>query len=90
MKRTTSWAAILLGSILLSAGCGSQDATTTPGAAATSAEEVGGAGSPEDGGSTGLAYSEKYNFEATTFDGAPFELAAHKGTPVVINFWESW
>ena len=50
-------------------------ATTTPGQRADS---------------SGPAYDDTYNFTATTFDGDRFELAAHKGTPVVINFWESW
>jgi len=26
----------------------------------------------------------------TTLDGAPFDLAAHKGSPVLVNFWASW
>lgn len=30
------------------------------------------------------------NFEVDTFDGDTFELADSAGTPVVINFWESW
>jgi cytochrome oxidase Cu insertion factor (SCO1/SenC/PrrC family) len=30
------------------------------------------------------------DFSVETFEGKGFELSAHKGTPVVINFWESW
>ena len=30
------------------------------------------------------------DFEVGTFDGDTFALAEHRGTPVVINFWESW
>jgi cytochrome oxidase Cu insertion factor (SCO1/SenC/PrrC family) len=30
------------------------------------------------------------DFTVTTFDGAIFRLARHRGTPVVLNFWESW
>jgi cytochrome oxidase Cu insertion factor (SCO1/SenC/PrrC family) len=26
----------------------------------------------------------------TTFEGERFSLAEHRGTPVVLNFWESW
>ena len=26
----------------------------------------------------------------TTLDGAAFDLAAHKGSPVLVNFWASW
>jgi cytochrome oxidase Cu insertion factor (SCO1/SenC/PrrC family) len=29
-------------------------------------------------------------FEVETFDGGTFALGEHRGTPVVINFWESW
>lgn len=29
-------------------------------------------------------------FSVKTFDGDRFTLAEHRGTPVVINFWESW
>jgi cytochrome c biogenesis protein CcmG, thiol:disulfide interchange protein DsbE len=29
-------------------------------------------------------------FTGTTLDGQPFDLAAYRGTPVVINFWASW
>ena len=30
------------------------------------------------------------NFTIETFDGATFRLSDHRGTPVVLNFWESW
>ena len=30
------------------------------------------------------------DFTVTTFEGEKFQLAANKGTPVVLNFWESW
>ncbi len=26
----------------------------------------------------------------TTLDGAPFDLAAQKGSPILVNFWASW
>ncbi|MGH2757690.1 MAG: TlpA family protein disulfide reductase [Actinomycetota bacterium] len=29
-------------------------------------------------------------FQVDTFDGSTFALSQHRGTPVVINFWESW
>lgn len=29
-------------------------------------------------------------FTVETFDGEAFSLAEHRGTPVVVNFWESW
>lgn len=30
------------------------------------------------------------DFTVETFDGEQFRLADHRGTPVVLNFWESW
>ena len=30
------------------------------------------------------------DFKVTTFDGGTFGLAEQRGTPVVLNFWESW
>ena len=29
-------------------------------------------------------------FEVLTFDGETFALGEQRGTPVVLNFWESW
>jgi cytochrome oxidase Cu insertion factor (SCO1/SenC/PrrC family) len=29
-------------------------------------------------------------FSVQTFDGDTFRLSDHRGTPVVLNFWESW
>ncbi len=29
-------------------------------------------------------------FTVTTFDGDEFSLTEQRGTPVVLNFWESW
>ena len=30
------------------------------------------------------------DFSVETFDGDTFKLSEHRGTPVVLNFWESW
>ena len=30
------------------------------------------------------------DFTVDTLEGEEFRLGEHKGTPVVINFWESW
>jgi cytochrome oxidase Cu insertion factor (SCO1/SenC/PrrC family) len=30
------------------------------------------------------------DFSVETFDGDTFKLSDHRGTPVVLNFWESW
>jgi hypothetical protein len=39
-----------------------------------------------DAGSTDLAP----DFSVQTFDGETFDLSEYRGTPVVLNFWESW
>ncbi|MBA3629118.1 MAG: hypothetical protein H0W55_05485 [Actinobacteria bacterium] len=31
-----------------------------------------------------------HDFSVQTFDGGSFSLARNRGTPVVLNFWESW
>ncbi len=46
-------------------------------------------GSPSGGSGSGSG-SVAPNFSVTTFTGEEFRLAEHKGSPVVINFWESW
>jgi cytochrome oxidase Cu insertion factor (SCO1/SenC/PrrC family) len=30
------------------------------------------------------------DFQVETFEGETFALSDHRGTPVVLNFWESW
>jgi hypothetical protein len=30
------------------------------------------------------------DFEVETFEGQTFSLAEQRGTPVILNFWESW
>jgi hypothetical protein len=49
-------------------------------AVACSTDPVANDASPERG----------IGFELETFAGDTFALAEHRGTPVVINFWESW
>jgi hypothetical protein len=34
--------------------------------------------------------SRGLDFTVTTFEGETFRLADQRGTPVVLNFWESW
>ena len=43
------------------------------------------------GGDTGEGGAEEApDFSFETFDGETFSLAEQRGTPVVLNFWESW
>jgi len=93
MKRRKWFVGVLLGATLVTASCGSEGSAPSVGAPDPVVDESddGAPVEPQGAGSErGAAYSDRYNFTATTFDGEAFELATYKGTPVVINFWESW
>lgn len=49
--------------------------------ACTAADEAPAAKPPENSAPA---------FSVTTFEGEVFSLAEQRGTPVVLNFWESW
>lgn len=42
------------------------------------------------GGGPDEAAREAPDFSFETFEGDTFALAEQRGTPVVLNFWESW
>jgi len=42
------------------------------------------------GGKDEGAAREAPDFSFETFEGETFSLAEQRGTPVVLNFWESW
>jgi cytochrome c biogenesis protein CcmG/thiol:disulfide interchange protein DsbE len=51
------------------------------------------AGSPDTGAviiGSPLVGKPAPELAGTTLDGAPFDLAEHKGQPVLVNFWASW
>jgi hypothetical protein len=41
-------------------------------------------------GLEGAGREEAADFSFTTFEGDEFSAAEQRGTPVVLNFWESW
>ncbi len=45
--------------------------------------------SPAPGANSQRA-TEASGFEVETFEGQTFSLGEQRGTPVVLNFWESW
>ncbi|MDQ3662557.1 MAG: hypothetical protein M3454_16200 [Actinomycetota bacterium] len=55
------------------------------GAVQAGSKAKGRAGSPPAGRSPGAN-----DFSVTTFEGGTFSSALRRGTPVVLNFWESW
>ena len=50
---------------------------------------IAGCGADPDG-STGSGEAEPVDFSFTTFEGDEFSAVERRGTPVVLNFWESW
>ncbi|MGH2775388.1 MAG: peroxiredoxin family protein [Actinomycetota bacterium] len=81
MRRLASAAALILA---LSA-CAGEVSNDTPGRGIESAPDEGAGDGAEDG-----AASEAPDFSFETFEGETFSLADQRGTPVVLNFWESW
>jgi cytochrome c biogenesis protein CcmG, thiol:disulfide interchange protein DsbE len=69
--------AVLAVVTLAVAGCGGSASSGSPG------EGVVTIGSPFVG-------KPAPALVGTTLDGAAFDLAAHKGSPVLVNFWASW
>ncbi|MGH2777645.1 MAG: TlpA family protein disulfide reductase [Actinomycetota bacterium] len=68
--------------VVVLASCGGPATTTETDAQSAPAS------SPSEGGSgTGIPAPD-FSFE--TFEGESFSLAEQRGTPVVLNFWESW
>ena len=78
---------LLVALSMLAAGCG----TTTP----TSPAAPGGSTEPpqtskKKGGAQEPVANAAPDFTVETFAGERFSLGEQKGTPVVLNFWESW
>ncbi len=69
---------------LLGSACGSAQ-QPGPAGGARSTEKTEGSESRAS-----AAADAAPNFTVTTFDGGTFSLAEQRGTPVVLNFWESW
>lgn len=64
--------------------------TACGGAATTTEINTGSApeSTPAEKGSGTRVPAPDFSFE--TFQGKSFSLAEQRGTPVVLNFWESW
>ncbi len=69
--------AVLAVVALAVAGCGGSASTGSPGGSVVTI------GSPFVG-------KPAPALVGTTLDGAPFDLGAHRGSPVLLNFWASW
>jgi ABC-type glycerol-3-phosphate transport system substrate-binding protein len=90
--------ALLLLVALVAAACGSEspeaggDQDTAPEATSptTESENGGGKGGGKQNGDQAEPEDLAPDFSVATFDGDTFKLSAHRGMPVVLNFWESW
>jgi hypothetical protein len=90
--RRTKLLGLIAGTILLSA-CASTSNDAGPDAADTGSSPLETPGSDGGGSGSGGAKAARWeglDFTIETFDGGTFKLSAQAGTPVVINFWESW
>lgn len=47
-------------------------------------------GGGDDKPAAGSGPDSGYDFAVETFDGETFTMSDHRGSPVVLNFWESW
>jgi cytochrome oxidase Cu insertion factor (SCO1/SenC/PrrC family) len=74
--------------VLLTAACGEpQNETGAAGDRTSMENEAGGSGTEAR---TPKKPTVEHDFTVTTFTGKEFHLAEQRGTPVVVNFWESW
>ena len=74
---------------LIASACAAAQETpeTAPGALPSS----GGSDSAPSGGKRSAPPEDPApDFSVTTFEGETFVLGEQRGTPVVLNFWESW
>lgn len=56
----------------------------------TETNSNGDTGTPPDAGGGADSANEAPDFSFETFEGETFSLEEQRGTPVVLNFWESW
>jgi cytochrome oxidase Cu insertion factor (SCO1/SenC/PrrC family) len=74
-------AALVLVAVMVALGACTGE---TSGNTSTGTETRAGGGTDED------TAREAPDFSFETFKGDTFSLAEQRGTPVVLNFWESW
>lgn len=65
-------------------------ASETEGGDAKGQDERPGSGNSKEPDTVELAADPAPEFEIETFDGTTFAIREELGTPVVLNFWESW
>lgn len=78
---------LLVALSILTVGCGTTSATS-PAAPGGSSEPP--QTSKKKGGAQEPVADAAPDFTVETFTGQRFSLGEQRGTPVVLNFWESW
>ena len=81
----------LTAALLLSAGCNrpAPEQASTP-AAPKPATSAAPAAAPAAKPATPSVAAKSPSLKVTTVDGAAYDLAAHRGKWVVVNFWATW
>ena len=83
---------LILASLVLLAACqrDADPAATPPAAAAPAATGAQDGGTEAAGNGVVDATAGVPTFTRTATDGTPYDLAAHRGRWVVVNFWATW
>ena len=87
MSRLASAPALVV--MLALGACAGEVSSETPDRGMESTPDEGAGEGANDGAGDGAA-DEAPDFSFETFEGETFTLAEQRGTPVVLNFWESW
>jgi hypothetical protein len=88
MRGRGGWLTIIVVGLALVA-CGVDSPQAIDPVPKTSAMPTDGSGQNRNGSDDQPA-NPAPDFTVTTFDGSRFSLSQQRGSPVVLNFWESW
>lgn len=83
-------AALAIAALVFSACGGSRSTDAAPDSTAPPGSTAAPASTVPPGSKEAPASKDAPDFTVETFEGEAFSLAEHRGTPVVLNFWESW
>ena len=81
-------ASLLLATVVIAAGACNSD-SERPASSSTTGQPVTTSPAPREKGGAPVE-NPAPEFTVETFDGDTFALGEQLGTPVVLNFWESW
>ncbi|HZA41618.1 MAG TPA: redoxin domain-containing protein [Actinomycetota bacterium] len=96
MKSLRNVIVLVVAVAFVAAACGgdspeaSGDQSRSPSVAGASSPDPGSNRNGKQNGDQSEPEDLAPDFSVETFDGDTFKLSDHRGTPVVLNFWESW